>query len=84
MQRQETREVLEQSSARRRSVDTGSVVPAPQPGVCKLRFDGWLIWGLSSQIDVVEDGEAHWLTLAQCLALPTAPQLVVRHILVLI
>lgn len=36
------------------------------PALQKLRFDGWPIWGLSCQIDGVEDGEAHWLALAPC------------------
>lgn len=35
--------------------------PALGPGVCKLRFEGWLIWGLSCQIHRVA---VQWLTMA--------------------
>lgn len=59
-----------------------AVAPAPQPGLRKLRFDRWCIWGLSSQMrGVAVPGWAHWLTLAHCLgSSPPHHTWVLRHI----
>jgi hypothetical protein len=59
-----------------------AVAPAPQPGLRKLRFDGWCIWGLSSQMrGVAVPGWAHWLTLAHCPgSSPPHHTWVLRHI----
>ena len=65
------------------SVDTESRGPgARQPGLRKLRFDRWCIWGLSSQMrGVAVPGWAHWLTLAHCLgSSPPHHTWVLRHI----